>query len=244
MTNAISINCDLGEGLDDIDAQVMPYLDLANIACGGHAGDLNSMRRTVALAQQHNVQIGAHPSYPDRENFGRVSLEIPADILRQAMHQQVHALQDVCNTAGATVRYIKPHGALYNDANTRSEILQCLIQLAKDFQLPLMLQAHPPAKQSAITHILNTEGVELIREAFADRAYTDEGVLVPRSQAHAVHHSLQRVEEQVRSLMQQGGLMSEHHNWLAINADTLCVHSDSPQAIHFIAAIHRICRSA
>ena len=227
---AITLNCDLGEGLDDLDALLMPHIDMASIACGGHAGDASSMSRTVDIAVIHNVDIGAHPSYPDRANFGRVSLAMAAAELSDSLHRQIQALQQCAQAAGSRVRYIKPHGALYNDAGENRAILDVLLQLGADFSLPLVVPA--PLRHSAAAGAL-------IYEAFADRAYTDSGTLVARRHPHAVHYSIDRIAEQVEHLVDRQGVYSESGNWVDIQADTLCVHSDSPRALEAVGAVRR-----
>lgn len=243
MFRKITINCDLGEGLDDIDAVVMPYLDLANIACGEHAGTAETMQRTVLLAQQHGVSIGAHPSYPDRENFGRKSLNLPNAELKNSTQQQVQQLIDITLDLGTKVDYIKPHGALYNDALNKPAILEALLHVAAGFDLALMLQALPQTQREVVEKQAQQQGVCLIHEAFADRAYTQDGRLVSRQQAHAVHSSISQVTEQVQSLIQHGGFYCENGEWLDIDANTICVHSDSPNALEIIQAIRQICPS-
>lgn len=237
MSRTMTINCDLGEGLDKIDALVMPYLHQANIACGGHAGDPASMARTAKLAQQYSVQVGAHPSYPDRKNFGRLSLDLAPDALYASLQEQVRSLIAICKTLGIDVTYIKPHGALYNDANTHPSIRQTLYHLASEFQLPLMLQALPKLNEGPGLAEAETPNLRIIAEAFADRAYTREGLLVKRDQPHAVHSEIQVILAQVESLRLQRGVYADDGQWLALEAETLCVHSDTPNAVETVKAI-------
>lgn len=258
----LSINCDLGEGLDAIDAQIMPFIDQANIACGGHAGDAESMQTTIELALQHGVTFGAHPSYPDRENFGRKSLDISYDALFRSLLEQTEKLSYIARGYATDLAYIKPHGALYNDANKTSEIRRCLFQLARECELPLMLQALPPRQdseeyldiaaldqeagsqedtlQKAKSQKAKPQKVRIIYEAFADRAYTDKGLLVSRQHAHSVHTDLETILQQVRHLAQQGGVYSENQQWLPLNAQTLCVHSDTKDAVNTVKSIRSL----
>ena len=237
MSRMMTINCDLGEGLDEIDALVMPYLHQANIACGGHAGDPVSMARTAKLAQQYSVQVGAHPSYPDRKNFGRLSLDLPPDALYASLQEQVRSLIAVGKTLGIDVTYIKPHGALYNDANTHHSVRQTLYHLASEFQLPLMLQALPKINQTVRLAEVERPKLKIIAEAFADRAYTHEGLLVKRDQPHAVHSDIHTILAQVESLHLHHGLYADDGQWLTLEAETLCVHSDTPNAVETVRAI-------
>ncbi len=232
----MKINCDLGEGLDSIDAQVMPLIDMANIACGGHAGDQQSMLATCLLAQQHQVDIGAHPSYPDRANFGRVSLTLPPEELLQSLHQQVQDLIDCAHSTGMHVGYIKPHGALYNDASRHQHIRLSLFRLAKDFKLPLMLQALPEQNENTALEAKNNN-VGIIFEAFADRAYSDSGSLVPRTEAHSVYTTAAEVLRQAELLIDKKGVTTNTRKWLPLEANSLCVHSDSENAVAMIQAL-------
>ncbi|MFL0810936.1 MAG: 5-oxoprolinase subunit PxpA [Agarilytica sp.] len=225
----MKLNCDLGEGLDEVDAALMPHIDMASIACGGHTGDANSMRRAIDLAQQHSVSIGAHPSYPDRENFGRRSIQISPSVLHESLCEQIQNLIDIAQQSQAHVDYIKPHGALYNDAWHHDAIQNTLTSVAEQFNLKLVLQARPQ-NQNECRH-------EIMLEAFADRAYTDLGTLVSRDKPHATHAELDSVIAQGRNLKFKKGLYSENGVWLHIDAQTLCVHSDSPNAVSAIEAL-------
>lgn len=230
----MKLNCDLGEGLDDIDALLMPHIDMASIACGGHAGDNSSMEASIERALRYNTIIGAHPSYPDRDNFGRVSLVIDYSHLANSLAKQVESLIATTEQLNAEVRYIKPHGALYNDALTKPEILKLLTQLAINFQLPLVVQTHPYMTMHCETPI--------ILEAFADRAYTNDGQLVARRFDHALLTQEQAIA-QTRQLCEQQGVFSDSGKWLDIKADTICIHSDTPNAINTVIAIKKILSS-
>jgi len=234
----LHLNCDLGEGLDAIDAEVMPFIDMANIACGGHCGDTASMKRTLALITQeakrgHQVLIGAHPSYPDKKNFGRVSMPITADRLVKDVLAQVEALSVLAHTQKLKLAYIKPHGALYNDANINPMVLATLIRAAQQASLPLVIQALPTAQALPLE-------ADVIFEAFADRAYTNEGLLVPRNQPHALHTSADQIVAQVSTLAQKRSIKSDEGRWLALEASTVCIHSDTPNAAHSIERVRAL----
>lgn len=213
----------------------MPLIHMASIACGGHAGRRTSMSRCVNLAKAHGVVPGAHPSYPDRENFGRQSLHIDSDKLLESLVTQVRQLQDICEAAKHPLAYIKPHGALYNDAVTDSTRREGLFQLAQQYDLPLVFLAQ--RNPAPIMREASAYGVSLIFEAFADRAYTDSATLVPRNQPHSVHQTLPQVLSQAKQLSHHGGVSSENNNWIPLRAETLCVHSDSVDATRAIASI-------
>ncbi|MFA5631764.1 MAG: 5-oxoprolinase subunit PxpA [Porticoccaceae bacterium] len=236
------LNADLGE-IDDpilgIENRVMPYLDMANVACGGHAGDIRSMAGTLAIAARHGVAVGAHPSYEDRQNFGRISRPQDRDALTRLVRRQLDALDLQAARAGLEVSYIKPHGALYNDMMANREIRFTLLSLLAKRPSPVRLMLLATA--DALRHREEAQrfGVELLFETFADRCYADDGFLLPRGFAGAVHDE-QRALEQVRQLCEDGTVTSSGGKRIAIDAQTLCIHGDSPDSVAAIAAIHRL----
>lgn len=242
----MKLNCDLGEGLDNIDAALMPHIDMASIACGGHTGDESSMTKAVELALSHQVTIGAHPSYSDRANFGRKSpnLEkLDTSRLFDSLCDQVTQLQIITERTSAKLSYIKPHGALYNDAWHSSKIQNVLYQLAQQFSLPLVLQARLVIVDEPNTSPPHSDFVSptvpIMNEAFADRAYTDTGSLVSRKLRHAIHSNMEKAITQALDIQLRNGLYSENKLWLQLSAETLCVHSDSPNAVASTIAIKR-----
>jgi UPF0271 protein len=239
----LKLNCDLGESdsieMVNVDAQVMPFIDQANIACGYHAGNELIMAQTVDYALQHKVSIGAHPSYPDRENFGRKSMNIPTPQLIELIQEQIMLLSKISAKKNAIISYVKPHGALYNDMMINGHIRSAVMQAISDSpgSLAFMLQATPRAEN----HQKEAEafGIELIFEVFADRCYTDEGALLSRSMPGAVH-SRKRMLEQVRQLNDQGSLTTVNGLVLPLSADSLCVHGDNAEGVAAIADIRHI----
>lgn len=195
--NNLLLNCDIGESFGawrmGLDAEVMPLIDCANIACGFHAGDPGTMRRTVALAVEHGVRIGAHPGYPDLVGFGRRSLACSAQEVEDLLLYQIGALDGLCRAQGTRVRYVKPHGALYQDMMRDPAILAAVLRAlaAYDRTLPLMLMS--TRDNTAARALGEAHGIELWFEAFADRAYDGAGYLVSRSQPGAVHHDAETV---------------------------------------------------
>lgn len=230
------LGCDIGEGLDAVDRQLMPLIDMASIACGGHTGDPDSMARTVDLALKHNVTIGAHPSYPDRENFGRVKMTMPSAALFDSLSEQLEQLRAITYQNGGQLHYLKPHGALYNEALIDGRTLNIIDQVASDFQLPLMLMPCPSLIALCGVHPVKTS---LVHEAFADRAYTNSGTLVSRTKPHAMLTGLEQVASRVKTLCTRQGLTSETGTWIHLEAEVICVHSDGPKALETA----RICRS-
>ena len=228
----MKLNCDLGEGSGN-DAALMPLIDQASVACGGHAGDRQSMMDCVVLAAEHGVQLGAHPAYPDRESFGRRSLTIAPASLAASLRQQVARLAKVAAAAGQQLAYIKPHGALYHDIWTSPELCAVVLKLAVGLELPLVVQAGRGALP------VEPGPVQLWKEAFADRAYAVDGSLVARGEAGALLDA-SAAAAQTRCLLAQRAVIAIDGTRLPVQADTLCLHGDHPQAI----AIGRAVRQA
>lgn len=236
----MKLNCDLGErpGLEaaTVAEAVMPYIDQANIACGFHAGDAVAMQAVLQLAKEHNVSVGAHPSYPDPEGFGRRSMPMKPAELIALFHYQVAALEGMTASAGVTMEYVKPHGALYNDMMANPLIRQTVLRAMSSYHrpLPLMMQATPTARvhrQEA-----GSVGVTLWFEAFADRGYDDDGLLRPRGEPDAVL-SAEQTLNQVRQLRVEKTVVTTGGAALPVEADSLCVHGDHPDSVNAIQAI-------
>ena len=218
----MKLNCDLGEGAD-CEVAVMPFIDQANIACGAYAGNPELIRETMALAQQHGVSVGAHPGYPDRERFGRVSMNLPPEKIRILGAEQGAGLTEL-----GDVDYVKPHGALYHDMMGRDEVLlaiQCAIEGRR-----LMVQALPGESK---------KDTGLIFEAFADRRYTDSGELQSRNEVGSVLGE-DEILEQVRLLVKEGAVRTISGQRLGLRADSLCVHGDNSAGVRLIPAIREI----
>ncbi|MEB0042003.1 MULTISPECIES: 5-oxoprolinase subunit PxpA [unclassified Pseudomonas] len=235
------LNCDIGESYGawtmGLDAEVMPFIDCANIACGFHAGDPSVMRKTVSLALSHNVMIGAHPAYPDLVGFGRRSMACSAAELEDLLHYQIGALDGICRAQGSRVHYVKPHGAMYNDMMAKPDQMRTVIQaIARyDVHLPLMLLS---TRDNSAAQALGDEfGVQLWFEAFADRAYDPAGHLVSRQLPGAVHHDPETIIAQALTLARGEILRASDGSDLLLTTDTLCVHGDN---ISSVAAVQRI----
>lgn len=242
---ALLLNCDLGESFGSwtmgLDEQAMPHIDLANIACGFHGGDPDVMVRTLKLAKQHGVTIGAHPSYPDLQGFGRRSMHCSASEIVNLIHYQVAALDGMAQCQGLSLSYIKPHGALYNDMMAKPEVWQAVLQAVASYHKPLKLMILATADAAHYQQQAAAAGVNLLLEAFADRRYTDAGKLTPRSQAGAVLHGAE-VLAQVRQLVAQGSVTTDSGKTLPLAADTLCVHGDNVAAITQLTEIRELLR--
>lgn len=230
------LNSDLGEGFDEVDRGLIPLIDMANIACGGHVGDASSMRKCLHLVQANGIECGPHPSYPDREHFGRISLDIAQTELQACLEQQVGDFLELADKCQQKVSYIKPHGALYNDCLSKPNILDTCLALCLKFKLPLMMLAGPKAAQLEIQ--ARALGVSIISEAFADRLYLDDGSLSPRSQVGAVLDDIAAIVAQAESI-RSGFVNTAEGHQISIQAQTLCVHGDSPGALNSVKAIRR-----
>lgn len=235
------LNCDIGESFGawkmGLDAEVMPLIDCANIACGFHAGDPSTMRHTIALAIEHRVSIGAHPGYPDLVGFGRRSLDCSPAEVEDLLLYQIGALDGLCRAQGARVSYVKPHGALYQDMMRDPATLAAVMRAvaAYDAQLPLMLMS--TRDNGAARAIGDEHGVALWFEAFADRAYDGAGFLVSRNLPGAVHHDSAQVIAQALALASGQPLTASDGSALVLRADSLCVHGDNAGSV---AAVRRI----
>ncbi|GAB2458444.1 LamB/YcsF family protein [Comamonas humi] len=231
---ALSINCDVGEAFGIYrcgdDEGVMPFIDLANVACGFHASDPLVMWRTVALAQRHSVQIGAHPSYPDLQGFGRRAMEMAPEELTACIMYQVGALKAFLDEQGIPLNHIKPHGALYGTAATTAPVARSIARVAAMYGVPFMGLAGTEHEVAC-----NELGIGFIAEFFADREYADDGSLIITRRSHEVDvaEAAQRVVRAVR----EGKVRSVNGHDVVIRADTVCVHSETPRALELARAI-------
>ena len=217
----IDLNADLGEGCP-FDAELMPLISSANIACGGHAGDVDSMRAAVHLAHAHGVRIGAHPSYPDRAHFGRRTMHIEASQLVFSLTAQLWALKAVCIEDGIAVSYVKPHGALYNDAAVNPILAEQIARLIYEIDPDLAVMA---LADSCLLSAAKNLGLATIAEGFADRAYLPDGTLMPRAEEGALLSDTAAVQAQACALSSR--------------VDSICVHGDNPDAVAQTVAIRQ-----
>lgn len=226
----IDINCDVGEGVNN-EHLLMPYLSSCSIACGGHAGDLSTMKQVVDLAILHKVDIGAHPSYPDKANFGRVSFKMDKSDLINSIRHQVYSLKEIVEQKGGQLHHIKAHGALYNDIVHDEELSNLFIEAIADF---MPIKVYTPYQST----IANREELEIVYEAFADRHYNEDLTLVSRSNKKAVITDVQEIIEHVDHMLSKSEIITITGKPIPIKVNTFCVHSDSPNAVNIIKAIH------
>lgn len=232
-TLSIDLNTDVAEGCGQ-DERLMSIISSANICCGLHAGSVADIHQTLQFAKHHGVQVGAHPSLDDRANFGRVAQQLNADAYHALMSYQLGAMQAMCNLHGLKLAYVKPHGALYNQAASDEHLAEILVKQLKAFNPELALMGLAGSQMIAVAESL---GVAVIREAFADRRYTDAGTLVSRTKPHAVIANEEEAVQQVLGMVQAGHIITESGKTLSTQIDSICLHGDNEHAIAFAKQI-------
>lgn len=231
---AIDLNSDLGEGWAGVavadDDAMLQLVTSANLACGGHAGDADARRNAVRAAVDAGVVIGAHPSYDDREGFGRRAMDVPGPVLERQIREQLEALLDTCDgVPGAVVRYLKPHGALYSRILTDADQADAVARVAAAFELPVLALAGVPG--SAIQRACDRRFVDIVGEAFADRAYAPDGTLVARGVSGAVLDDADAVRARVVRLATEHLIDTIDGGTLHLDAQSVCVHGDTRGAV-------------
>lgn len=235
----IDLNSDLGEGCDS-DEAMLSIVTSANVACGGHAGDRDTMRRTIALAMDKNVVVGAHPSYPDREGFGRRRIASgPADI-RRFVREQIEALMEAAAALGTSVRYVKPHGALGNDGAADRGIANAVLDAVADVDAGLAVLA---ISGTQLERAARERQVPAYPEVYADRAYTDAGLLVPRSEPGAVIEDSQAAVARLRDYVRSGKMLTHKGGHIPLAGVSVCVHGDNPHAVEMALQVKEMLRS-
>ncbi|MDN3611597.1 5-oxoprolinase subunit PxpA [Vibrio ostreicida] len=239
---SITLNCDMGEsfgrwkmGHDDL---VMPWIDMANIACGFHASDPQVMATTIKLALEHDVQIGAHPSYPDLQGFGRRSLPMSSEEITNMVIYQIGALKSMCESQNTQLNYVKPHGALYNDMIREVRVFDAVADAVACFDVPIMMLALSDSDRHL--DIADKYELPVLFEAFADRTYQSNGLLTPRSMPGAVLYREEDILDQIKQIVDYGKVRTIDGCLIPIEADTICVHGDNPQAIAMIEKISSV----
>jgi 5-oxoprolinase (ATP-hydrolysing) subunit A len=232
----LDINCDMGEGIGK-DEELMPFITSANIACGFHAGDAETMWQTAKLAIQHGVRIGAHPSFPDRENFGRREMDLTSNEIYELVIQQLILLNDITTELGTGLVHVKPHGALYNRSARDPAIASAIALAVKEFDKDLILFGLSGSHSITAARDI---GLQVANEVFADRNYEDDGSLVPRGNPGALIEDVKEVGSHVMRMANDGELRTLGGKILPVAADTVCIHGDGTHAIEFAKAVHKL----
>lgn len=216
------------------DAELMNYVSSVNIACGFHAGDATTIRHTVKTAIEKGVAIGAHPGYPDLQGFGRREISLSNDEAADIVLYQIAALKGVCESLGTRLNHVKPHGALYNRSAKDSELASAIVSAVKALDSNLILYG---LSGSFLISKAKNAGLKTASEVFADRRYSPDGTLVPRSQPNALIDDINTACEQVLQMVRSQTVRAADGSSVAIKPDTICIHGDGPYALEFAKAI-------
>ncbi|EZH72179.1 hypothetical protein ATO12_24920 [Aquimarina atlantica] len=232
--NKVILNADVGEEAG-FDAEIMQYISWCNIACGSHAGSAEVIQKTIALAMQHNVKIGAHPSYPDRENFGRTRIEMPYGDLVKTITEQIQLVKSLTEKAGGKLHHVKPHGALYNEAVKNESVALAIIEAIKNVDKSLYIITLKNAKLS----YLSRGDFEVKHEAFADRNYNDDLTLVSRKEKEALLTDPKEIFGHVKRMVVEGKVKTKNRVEVPIFFDTICVHGDNPKSVQILKYLYK-----
>jgi UPF0271 protein len=241
----IDINADMGEGFGawplGQDEALMPLVSSANIACGMHAGDPGTMRRTVALAGAHGVAIGAHPSYPDLVGFGRRAMDLTPDEVYETVLYQMGALEAMVRAAGFRLHHVKPHGALYNRAAKDAALAEAIVEAVHRYDPGLYLYG---LSGSEMERVARKRGLPFCRELFADRRYLSDGSLMPRTRPGAVLEEEDEAVAQVMGILLHGRVTCADQSVIPMEGDSFCIHGDGVHAVSFAQALRRAIEAA
>lgn len=232
----IDINCDLGEGMSN-DALIMPYITSASIACGYHAGDKKTMEKTIELALQNGVKIGAHPSYPDRENFGRKAMNLKDEEVYDVVLKQIEILSTIAQKHFTVLHHMKLHGALYNQTAFDKKLSEIVCKAMLDFNPGLLVYG---LSGSLFLEIARQMGLKVAHEVFADRTYQDDGSLTPRNHPNALIDDADKMLAQVKQMIEKQSVTTLSGKHIPIKADTICIHGDGANAVLFARKIKEL----
>ena len=241
----IDLNCDMGEVpeaiTDGTQESLMPSLTSVNIACGGHAGDSRTMKATVEQALRWKLDIGAHPGYPDRANFGRIELKLPPEIIADSVFEQVRAFAEVAAECGASVTHVKPHGALYNQAAANRAVAQAIADGVARWNRDVAIVG---LAGSLMSDVFREAGFRVFAEAFADRRYEADGTLRSRRFEDALIRDPAEAGQQALRIAERGAVLACDGTELVANAQTICIHGDTPGAPAIATAVAKTLREA
>jgi UPF0271 protein len=234
-TTKLTINCDLGEGVPH-EELLFPLIDLASVACGGHYGDRDSIKATLSLAKKFGKKAGAHPSYPDRQNFGRKSLDLSESELIGSIRDQIRLFMEIAEELEIKADHIKFHGALYNDAAENPRLAEVLIEfLAAEFpQIPLFVPPHSETEKIALK-----KGLPVVREIFGDRAYDENYKLISRKLERSLLISSEQVIPHLECIINRQHIQTYSAKLIPVEADTLCFHGDNPGIHDFLPLVRQ-----
>jgi 5-oxoprolinase (ATP-hydrolysing) subunit A len=241
--NRIDLNCDMGELpeaiADGTQEALMPSLTSVNIACGGHAGDAQTMQITIAQALRWKLAIGAHPGYPDRANFGRLELNLSPEAIADSVYEQVRALAEIAARSGVRLTHVKPHGALYNQAAPNRQLAEAIAKAVARWGRDVVLVG---LAGSPMLDVFREAGFPVVAEAFADRRYEPDGTLRSRKHPDALIRDPAEAGRQALSIVQRGAIVTVDGSEVAVNAKTLCIHGDTPGAPEIAATVAQTLR--
>ena len=230
----IDINCDMGEGIGN-DEAIIPFITSANIACGYHAGDEQTIRSTIQLAKKYGVHVGAHPSFDDRENFGRKEMPCTPDELYHLVYKQLVLFKKIADKCEVHMHHVKPHGAMYNMAARDEEMATVIAMAVKDFNSHLFLYG---LSNSNLISAAKKIGLRTKQEVFADRTYQDDGSLTPRSQPNAMIEDEEKAVRQVLQMVKHKTVTTISGKTIPMHAETVCIHGDGEHAVAFAKTLH------
>jgi UPF0271 protein len=233
----VDLNCDLGESYYEKksgnDEQIIPLISSCNIACGFHGGDPLTIQKAIDLALKNKVNIGAHPSFPDLENFGRKYMKLSAEELRACLSFQIGALHSMVKSTGGKLKHVKPHGALYNAAANDYELATFIVEVIKSIDKDLTLLG---LSNSEMFHASKANNLKFVSEVFADRNYTSDGLLVPRASIGAVIKETEKVKKHAVDLVLNQGLLVDG-KFVSLKAESICVHGDNIEALEMVKSL-------
>jgi UPF0271 protein len=240
MKQWVDLNCDLGEGCTT-DEAIMPFISSANIACGYHAGNEEIIKQTVLLAKKFNVAIGAHPSYPDKANFGRKEMDLPLQEIKDLVIEQIQIVKKIAAEAGLSLHHVKPHGALYNQAARNINIATIIAEAVKEVDASLVLFGLANSESGEAAEKV---GLTFYNEVFADRTYTEQGQLTPRTEPNAMITTDEEAIRQVMQMLREETVTSINRKIIPIQADTICIHGDGEHALSFAEQINTLIKKS
>jgi UPF0271 protein len=230
----IDLSADMGEGSPG-EEEIWPLISSANVACGGHVGDAESMAHASRRARELSVRLGAHPSYPDRPNFGRKSMSMSPAALRASLSEQIAALREVADREGVVLRHVKPHGALYNDAHHDRNLAGVIVDALRQVDRALAIVVPDPSQMASAAR---AAGTPVVREAFADRRYNADGSLVSRKEAGSLL-TVDEAADQAEMLVRERAVVARDGSRVRVAFDTICIHADMEHAVERLRAIRK-----